>query len=316
MSGGDWARLVLLSTLWGGTYFFVAVAVPYLPPVTLVFLRLATAALALGVVLRLRRAGLPRGGALWRAIFVMAAIAVLLPFVLIVWGQGRIGAGLAAVLNATTPLWGVLAAHLFTGDEKATPARILGVLLGFGGVAVMVGGDALAGPEGQIAGQIAGQAAGQAADRIAGQIACLVAAMFYALGAVYGRRFARLGAAPLPVAFGQVVAAGLIALPIMLALERPLSLPVPPPAAIAAVLAIGLLSTALGFVIYFRLLASAGAVGVSLVTFLIPVTAILLGTLVLGERLEPRQIAGMALIAAGLVSIDGRLARRLRPPGG
>ncbi len=219
----------------------------------------------------------------------------VLPFALIVWGQHRIASGLASILNAATPLFTVLAAHLCTDDEKLTGLKAAGVAIGFAGVAVLVGADVLG---------------GSGAD-VPAQLACLAAALSYALAGIFGRRFRRLGLAPLATAAGQVSASALMLLPVMLLVDRPWDLAPPHAETWLAVLGVGLLSTALAYVLYFRILALAGATNLLLVTFLIPAVAILLGALALGEALLPRQFAGMALIGAGLAFLDGRLPRRL-----
>lgn len=210
--------------------------------------------------------------------------------------QAQIPSGLASILNATTPLFGVVVAHWLTTDEKLTPARLAGVLCGMAGVAVMIGPAALAGLGG---------------DKLLAQLAVLGAALSYAFSGVFGRRFRRLGITPVQSAAGQLTASSLTLLPLALLIDRPWLLQAPPTGALAAVAALALLSTALAYLIFFRLLASAGATNLLLVTFLIPVSAILFGVALLGETIEPRQLAGMALIAAGLAAIDGRVMRKL-----
>lgn len=292
MTGADWLRLCLLSVLWGGSFFFVGVAAPALPPLTIVLVRVGLAALVLAAALPLLRLAFPRGGRVWAALAVMALLNNLAPFTLFVLAQGQIGSGLAAILNATTPLWGVLIAPWLNRDEPLTFARALGVGLGFGGVVVMMG-----------------TAAPGAA--LWPELACLAAALCYALAGVWGRRFRALGLAPLSAAFGQVTCAALMLLPLVALIERPWTLAMPAPSALAALVGLAVLSTSLAYGLYFGLIARAGAVNATLVTFLVPVSALALGVAFLGEALEPRQIAGMALIALGLVVIDGRLARRL-----
>lgn len=290
MSAGEWAQLGALALLWGGSFFFVAVAVPALPPLTIVTLRVGLAALALLAACRAMGVPLPRGWRVWVAFFGMGLLNNVLPFSLITWGQGHIGGGAASILNAATPLFGVVVAHFLTEDEKLTGGRLVGVLIGIAGVAVMVGGAAL-------------QSLGA---HLLAQLACLGAGLGYAFAGVFGRRFRAMGIAPLATALGQVTASTLLLLPVALLLERPWLLAPPPATALAAVGALALLSTALAYLLYFRLLATAGATNIMLVTFLVPVSAILLSVLVLGEVLEARQLGGMALIALGLAAIDGR----------
>jgi len=290
MSALAWSLLVALSVLWGGSFFFVGVAVAEVPPLTLVALRVGIAAALLAAALPAMGVAFPRGGRAWGAIAVMALLNNAIPFTLIVVAQQALPSGLAAILNATTPLWGVLVAHALTREERARPGKVAGVALGFAGVAAMMGPAILAG-------------AGAAG---AATLAMLAGTLSYAFAGVWGRRFRAIGVAPMQAAFGQVAASSLMMVPLALALERPWTLPVPSGAAVAAVIGLAALSTALAYVLYFRILALAGAVNLLLVTFLIPVSAILLGTLVLGEALEPRHLLGMALIGAGLAAIDGR----------
>lgn len=298
MGAAEWAMLVVLSVLWGGSFFFNGVAVRELPPFTIVAARVGIAALALWGVLAVLRVRAPRAPGLWAAFLGMGLLNNAVPFALFAWGQQHIASGLAAILNATTPLFTVAVAHLLTPDERLTPGKAAGVLAGIVGVAVMLGADPLAG----------------LGTGLLAQLACLAAALSYALAGVFGRRFKRLGAPPLAAAAGQVTASALVLLPLAVLVDRPWALPVPGPAAWGALVGIGLLSTALAYVLYFRILAAAGATNLLLVTFLIPVSAILLGALVLGERLEPKHFLGMALIGAGLALIDGRLPGALRRP--
>ncbi len=290
MGAQEWILLITLSVLWGGSFFFAEVALQGLPPLSVVFARVAIGALALLVVVRAVGLRLPREARLWRAFLVMGALNNLIPFTLIVWGQTAITGGLAAILNATTPLFTVVLAHWLTRDERATPPKLAGVGLGFLGVAVMIGPEAFSG-EGMA---------------VWAEVAVLGAAVAYALAGIYGRRFRDVP--PLVTATGQVTASSVLLCPLALAGDRPWTLPVPDPGALGALVGLGLLSTAAAYVIYFRLLAAAGATNLLLVTFLIPVSAILLGVFILGEALTAGQFAGMGLIALGLAAIDGRWA--------
>jgi drug/metabolite transporter (DMT)-like permease len=292
-----WIWLLSLSVLWGGSFFFAKVAIGELGPLTVVFARVALATLALDIVLVAAKTTPFRRDAPWPAYFVMGFLNNVLPFSLIFWGQTHIASGLASILNATTPLFTLLVAHFLTEDEKIDPAKVAALLAGFAGVAVLIGPGML----------VDGASAW-------GELACLGAALSYAFAGVYGRRFKILKIAPIEAAAGQVTASTVLILPIMLAVEQPWTLPASPSLAVwAALVGLALLSTALAYILYFRILAAAGATTLLLVTFLIPVTAVLLGAAVLGERLAPRQFAGMALIGLGLAVIDGRIARLLRP---
>lgn len=293
MSGPDWAILLLLSVLWGGSFFFIEVAVASVTPLTLVLIRVSLAAAALWLYLAARRQRLRLPPGALGAFFVLALLNNVLPFVLFAWAQREITGGLASILNATTPIWGVIVAHLFTADEKMTPGKIAGVALGLGGVVAMIGVDFL----------------NEIGAAVLAQLACLVATLCYGLAGVYGRRFKAMAIDPVRVATGQLTAAAIILLPVVLFFEPPWAASAPAPEAWAALIALALVSTSVAYILYFKLLASAGATNSLLVTFLIPITAILLGSLLLGEGLEPRHFAGMALIGAGLAAIDGRIFR-------
>lgn len=291
----EWAALGLLALLWGGSFFFVSIAVRELPPLSIVAVRTGLAAVALIALMAAARALPPLRADVLRTFLVMGALNNALPFVLIVWGQTRIAGGLAAILNASTPVFSVIVAHM-AGRERATPARLAGVLAGAAGVACIIGGDALAG----------------LGDDIPAQLAVLGAGLSYSFAALAGMRLRELGVQPLAAAGGQVSAATLLLLPLVLWIDRPWSLPPPSPETWAALAALALLSTALAYVLYFRILSSSGATNVLLVTFLVPVSAIILGAAFLDERLRLAHFAGMALIGLGLAAVDGRPLRWLR----
>lgn len=290
MAARVWIWLLSLAVLWGGSFFFAKVALGELGAFTVVFVRVSLAAVALSLVVPLRRK------APWRAYFVMGSLNNALPFSLIFWGQTEIASGLASILNATTPLFTLVVAHYLTADERMGRTKVAALLTGLSGVVVLIGPSALVG-----------------GSALWGQAACLAAALSYAFAGVYGRRFRRMGTAPTEAAAGQVTASAVLILPIMLIVDQPWLTPAPPSLAVClALVGLALLSTALAYVLYFRILEAAGATNLLLVTFLIPVTAILLGAAVLSERLEPRHFAGMLLIGVGLALIDGRMAGLVR----
>ncbi|MGE0714530.1 MAG: DMT family transporter [Alphaproteobacteria bacterium] len=292
MTRREWAMLAALALLWGGSFFFVGIAVAELPPLVVVTARVGIAALALAAFAAATGTALPGDAVTWRAFAVMGLVNNVLPFTAIAWGQTQIASGAAAILNATTPVFTVLLTHFLTHDERLTAGRAAGVALGVGGVAVLVGGGVFGGT-------------------LAAEAACLAAACSYALAGIYGRRFRRMGVAPIATATGQLVASTALLLPITVAAEHPWTLAMPSPATFAALTGLALASTAAAYVLYFRILATAGATNLLLVTFLLPPTAILLGVTALGETLAPRHLVGMAVIALGLAAIDGRPARFL-----
>jgi drug/metabolite transporter (DMT)-like permease len=289
-----WGLLVLLGLIWGGSFFFARIAVGEVPPLTLVFLRLSIAALALHVYIGGRFGIYPLLKSRWREFLVLGILNNALPHALIFFGQTRIGAGLAAILNATTPIWTVLIANYLTSDEKLSTAKIVGCLTGLLGTVILIGPGVTAG----------------GGVPLWALLLPVIAAVSYGFAATYGKRFRSV--APPVIAAGQLTASSLVALPLSLVMDHPWTLAMPSVNAVAAILAIALLSTAFGYILYFRIMAAAGATNASLVTLLVPPGAILLGFLFLGERLEMTDIAGMALIGAGLVILDGRLHRRSR----
>ena len=296
MTSREWGLILLLSVLWGGSFYFVAVALRGFPPVTLIVLRIAIAMLLLLCLLRAMGQKLPRDLRLWRDFLIMGAFNNLIPFALLATAQTRIGGGLASIVNSSMPLWTALIAHAFTRDERLTGRRLTGVIVGVSGVAMMIGVDAL-------------HTIG--AD-VLPQLACVAAAMCYAIASVFGRRFRASGLTPVVATTGTATAATAMGIPTALFLEQPWTLPAPGADAIWAIVAISVFSTTAGYLIYYRLLASAGAMNASLVTFLVPVSAILCGVLLLGETLALQHIAGMLTIFAGLALIDGRIARLMR----
>ena len=293
MIGREWVILLILAVIWGGAFMFIGVAVRHVDPLTYVWLRLTIAAGAMYLFLKLKgqRLDLPRE--VWGSILLLALLNNALPFTLFGWGQTHIASGLASILNATTPIWGVLVAHFFTADERMTPRKIAGVLLGFAGVATMIGPMLLA---------------KVGTDALA-QLACIAAALSYAFAAVWARRFRRMGVSPMSVTTGQLTAGALMMLPLALLVDQPWTQPLPPLTAWGAIVALALLCTAFGYVLYFRLIETAGATNALLVTLLVPPFAILFGSLFLGEVLAPQDFIGLALIALGLAAIDGRLLK-------
>jgi drug/metabolite transporter (DMT)-like permease len=296
MSTADWGIIMLLSLLWGGAFFMIELGLRGFPPNTLVFLRMALAVPPMLLILKVMGHRLPGDVKSWRQLFILGAINAAFPFILFFWGQTRIDSGLASILNATTPLWGVVTAHFLTSNEKATPARVVGVLLGLAGIVVMVGTDALGGISGSVL----------------AQLACLAATLLYALAAVYGRTLSQSTMTPLVVATGQVITAAIIMFPVMLLVDQPWALPVAGWDAWAGAIGLAIPSTAIAYVFYFRLIDTAGASNAMLVAFIMPVIAVILGVVALGETVELKEAAGAVLIALGLLAIDGRLMPRFR----
>ena len=288
MKPSEWAMLVLLSVFWGGSFFFVEVALRGFEPFAIVFLRVVLAAIILVGVVNLSGQRMPSSLRAWGAYFVMGALNNAIPFCLIVWGQTHIDSGVASILNATTPIFTVLLAHFLTSDERLTIRKFLGVIIGFLGVYVMMQPELKDG----------------FSWRGLGLIAVLGAAVSYSLAGIFGKRFKQT--APLVNSAGMLACSSIIMLPLIL-ITGAFSSSQPSAASLAAIFGLATISTVLAYLLYFRILSSAGATNVLLVTFLIPVSALLLGVGVLGELIQVMEYAGMGCIFTGLIVIDGRV---------
>jgi drug/metabolite transporter (DMT)-like permease len=286
--------LLFLSLLWGGSFFFARIAVREVPPLMLVLLRVSLAAAALHLYL------LAKGD--WRKFREQSVAPFLLlgllnnaiPFSLLFVGQTKLGAGLASVLNALVPFWTVIAANFITADEKFTASKIAGILLGAAGAALIIGPPALS----------------ALGAPLWAKLAVIGAGVSYAFASVYAKRFKAVP--PAVTAAGQLTASSLIMLPAALFAHGLWS-----PSAVSTnvwltVFALALASTSLAYIIFFKIIAASGATVVSLVTLLVPVSAVMLGTIFLGESLSAPELAGMGLIGLGLVIIDGRALAALK----
>lgn len=296
MSLADIVTLIVLSILWGGSFFFIEILVDHLPPLTIVTFRVGLAAFALwGIILALKLP-LPKTKQHWTALAVIGLINNALPFCLITWGQTQISSGLASIFNATTPFFTVVVAGIILIDEKITKQKLLGVTIGLLGTIVLIGLEALKGLTGSTL----------------GQLAVIGAAISYAFAAAYSRRFKKWGLSPLMVATGQVTMATLILLPLMFIIDQPWLTLTISFEVLWAISGLAFFSTVIAYILYFRLIASAGATNAALVTFLIPISAIFLGVTILGETFTGLQALGMGLIGLGLLVMDGRLFQKLK----
>ena len=296
MTGFEWMLLVLLSVVWGGSFFFNGIALREFPTLSIVTARVGLAALALLFLMKMLGQGIQLNRQILKAFFGMSFLNNVVPFSLIVWGQQHIASRDASILNATTPLFTMLVAHWFTTDEKINPRRLLGVLTGMGGVGLMMGLDSME----------------SSGFHLLGQSAILLAAFSYGLAGVYGKRFAQLEIPPLATATGQLCASSMILIPLTMWIDQPWTFTMPSIEGMGSLLGIAMLSTALAYVIYFRLLKTAGATNLLLVTLLIPVSAIILGVFLLDESLEPQHLYGMVVISLGLLIMDRRLLQFFR----
>ncbi|GLO61102.1 ABC transporter permease [Vibrio sp. MACH09] len=295
MNAKVWAMLILLSVLWGGSFFFVGVAVNELPTLTIVALRVVIAAITLWMIVLIIGLPIPRSLKLWCMFLAMGLLNNVIPFLLIVWGQAQIASGLASILNAATPIFTVIVAAIFLTDERPTQLKVIGVTIGFLGVVMMIGLPAL-----------------DTGENLLAQLAVVTATLSYAFAGVYGRKFKSQNINPIVIAAGQVTASSLVLLPIALTVDGVTTLNQASSSTWISMIGLAVMSTAIAYALYFKILELAGATNVLLVTLLVPVSAILLGSLFLDESLQLIHFIGMAMIALGLSFIDGRLWLRLR----
>lgn len=294
MSGRAWAELLLLSAIWGGSFLSVEFALRELPVFTIVAIRVSVASAILWGVILLRGVALPKGWRFWGAFLGMGILNNVLPFTLLIWAQVHIESGLTSILNATTAIFGVLLAALFFADEKLSVNKLVGVLLGFAGVLLTIGPEALEGLD----------------LRSLAQLAAIGATLAYAFGGIWGRRF--LSGLPSELAAaGMLTTASMIMLPVALTVDGVPDLTLRPETW-AALGFYALVATAFAYLLYYRVLKLAGSGNLMLVTLFVPVVAILLGVFVLNERLAPGALAGFGLIAFGMIVLDGRVLRRLK----
>lgn len=296
MSGFVWLQLLLLGAIWGGSFFFARIAVQVVPPLTLVLFRVVIAALALHIYLA------SRGVNFWdyrRHALGFAGLGLLnnvIPFSLLFIGQTALGAGLASIFNATTPIWTVILATILTADEKVTAAKLAGIFMGIVGIVVMIGPGILTGLGGPLW----------------AELAVITATISYAFASILAKRFK--GIPPTVTATGQMTASTLIMIPVVLLHDGMPHLDGISLGVWSAILGLGLLSTAFAYILFFSIVKASGATNASLVTLIVPVSAVLLGTIFLNEKLAVQDIAGMALIALGLLIIDGRILALSRKP--
>lgn len=291
----EWIMLLSLSGTWASAFYFNSIIAPELPTLTTVCLRLLFGWILLLAILRLSGLALPMTGRAIRYYFTMGLLNNCIPLSLILWGQSQIGAALASILNATTPLAAIILAHAFTPDDKMTSRKLAGAVLGFLGVTLLVGPTYLAGLQ----------------SDFLGQLACLTAAVSYASAGVYARSSAKTLGSPLCAATGQLIASTVILAPFALFYEHAWALDPPSARGWAAIAGLAIIATAISYVLYFKILASAGVTNLMLVAFLIPLNVVLANMLFGGAWLEPRYYQGMLFIGLGLAAIDGRLVDRL-----
>ena len=286
--------MLLLAMIWGASFVSIRIALDEIGPITAVLHRVGWAAIALWTVVLAMRLPLPRDPRVWAAFLGMGLLNNVIPFGLMAWGQLHIESGLTSILNAATAIFGVITAAIFFADERITPRKAIGVALGFAGVAVAIGIDNQ-----------------RSIDiRTLAQLAVIGGTISYALASVWARKMLS-GQPPQVAAAGMVTGATVMLFPMAIMVEGPLRLDLQP-RTFVAVGYYALIATAFAYLLYYRVLAMAGSGNLMLVTLLIPPFAIVLGALILGEALHPAAYGGFALLALGLLILDGRIWHQLR----
>ena len=280
--------LLVLACLWGPSFLFIKIAVGEIPPLTLAAGRVGLAAVLLYLILRLQGRGLPKFGAIWKHFALIGFFSNALPFALFSWGEQYIDSALAAILNGTTPLFTIILAHYVFTDDRMTPAKVGGILLGFGGLVLLIAPSMAEGVQ----------------ATTWGLIGIAIAAASYAVAIVYTRKNVR-GLPPLVGPAAQLSMATLYLLPLSLLIERPFSLPGPSWPALGSLLALAIVGTALAFVIYYHVMEQTNATYLSMVTYIVPVVGLILGVIVLDEQLAWNAYAGCALILMGVMIVNG-----------
>jgi drug/metabolite transporter (DMT)-like permease len=290
MSFRNFLILLILSLIWGASFLFIKVAVATIPPFSVAFGRTALAAMLLYLVLRSRGLRMPGWGPVWGTFLLMGFFNGAVPYTLITWAEIHIDSGLAAILNALMPLFTVLLAHLFTGDERLNWMKVVGIFLGFLGVVALIGPAALKG----------------LGKHVLAQLAVMAAALCYAVAIIYGRRLREV--TPLVSATGQLFCAAFLTLPMVLVFDAPWAL-APSIISVVALTCLSLLGTALAYLLYYYLLPRIGSTSLSLVTYLIPITGVFWGALLLGERLHWSAFLALGLILVSIAGVNNRLPK-------
>jgi drug/metabolite transporter (DMT)-like permease len=281
----EFVLLGVLALLWGGSYVWVKIGLATLPPLTLMAGRVLTAFAFISTLLLLSGNRLPRlNDPIWRRFAVQGLLVGVFPFWLVAWGQQSVDAGPAAILNSTTPIFAFLITWAVTRQEPATVLKLVGAIVGFAGVALVIGLDK----------------AGRLGTQIMPQIAILLSSLSYALGAIYSRRLDSVE--PFAAAAGAMACASLVLVPVAVVVDQPWTLS-PSASGLMAMAALGILSTGLGFSIYFRLTRTIGPIAVTTQSYLRAPVGVLLGAAVLGEIVSPSMIGGLVLVVAGVVAM-------------
>ncbi len=285
--------LLLLSCLWGASFLFIGIAVKSLSPLFVVFFRVSIAALFLWCFALLFRLHHTKNIKIWRMFLLLGLLNNVIPFLFIAWGQTQLASGLAAILNASTPIFSVLLAGIFFTDEKLTFLKLSGAIVGFLGVALMIGASLF-----------------NRHNDLFAQLAILAAAFSYSIAAIYAKQFKNEGISPITIATGQLTSSSLILLPVVLWFADLTAMFNTSANVWFALFSLATCSTAFAYILYFKILEQAGATNVLLVTLLAPIFAVVFGWLFLQETIGWVELFGMTIIGIGLSLIDGRIWKK------
>ncbi|WP_419178650.1 DMT family transporter [Ensifer adhaerens] len=283
--------LLALATLWGASYTFIKIGIETIPPVTLIAARTLIAGTLLLAVLRWRGLSLPRDGATWRRFLFQACLNSVVPFTLIAWAEQTIDAGIASILNATTPIFAFLMTALITRHEAVTVRKLVGVIAGMTGISLIIGMEAFGG----------------LGEQLLPQLAVVFATVCYAGAAIFGRSFKGLD--PMMPAAGSLIAGAALLLPVSLVVDRPWTL-APSAESLLALVGLAVFSTALAFAIYFRLIQTLGSVGATAQAYLRVPIGVAIGALFLGERLSDTAWIGLGCVIVGVAAMTMPARRR------
>ena len=278
------ALLLALATLWGASYTFIRIGVATIPPITFIAGRTAIAGLLLLVIMRVRGVAMPTDAATWRRFLFQACLNSVIPWTMVAWGEQTLDAGLATILNSTAPIFAFFLTLVVTRHEALTSRKLIGVLAGMAGICLIVGVEALSG----------------FGEQLTAQIVMLLAAVCYAGAAIFGRGFKGLD--PMAPAAGSLIAGAAVLIPFSLAVEQPWTL-TPSTDSLLALLALAVFSTALAFVIYFRLIQTLGSVGTTAQAYLRVPIGVGLGVVFLGERPGATAWIGLACVVVGVAAM-------------
>lgn len=291
------ALLALLATLWGASYTFIRIGVETIPPITFIAARTLIAGGVLLAIIKMRGLSLPKNPAIWKRFFVQACINSVIPFTLIAWAEQSVNAGLATILNSTTPIFVFLLTVLITRHEVVTPRKLFGTLAGVMGISLIIGMEAFEG----------------VGNELLAQVAIVAATFSYAVAAIFGRSFKGLN--PMIPAAGSMICGAIILIPVSLIVDHPWTI-TPSSDSILALIGLSVFSTALAFTIYFRLIHTVGSISTASQAYLRVPIGVGIGVIFLGETLASTAWLGLIFVVMGVAAMTFPSRRKIAPAAG